>query len=145
MVNINYCYFKNNFLSKIGKTMMTIIEVLVENPVHIQVTVKSVNLPWEWDSNLDIVVNIVLKLSKSDHEIHIFRKEMTHTITPGHQHPTSITTGQNIINWTSRDEHERRACKYARVKFNLRVRVNATQMTWKCLAIVWMIVWMQLC
>ena len=62
------------------------------------------------------------------------------------QLPASFqATGQNIINWTSGYEHERRACRYARVKFNLRVRVNATQMTWKSLAIVWMIVWMQLC
>ncbi len=28
------------------------------------------------------------------------------------------STGGKIINWTSRDEHERRACRYARVKFN---------------------------
>ncbi len=41
------------------------------------------------------------------------------------------TPSTEIIYWTSRDEHERCACRYARVKFNLSVRVNATQMTWK--------------
>ena len=40
-------------------------------------------------------------------------------------------SGQKIINWTSPDEHEHRACRYARVKFNLRMHVNATQMTWQ--------------
>ncbi len=55
------------------------------------------------------------------------------------------STGWKIINWTSRDEHERRACRYDCVKLNLRVHVNATQMTSKRKAIMWMIVRMQLC
>ena len=42
---------------------------------------------------------------------------------------TLHSKGEKIINLTSRDEHERHACRYGCVKFKLCMRVNATQMT----------------